>query len=96
MEINRELVFSTCHLCKECYSFLIGDFGSENGLLVGQDEDYGWRFLANLDYLGHDNQEQIPVQIRKLCQEAIKNQCKWLVFDRDLEATGGFEVFSWD
>jgi hypothetical protein len=99
LEINKELVLSTCHV-KE--STLCGSFNEE--FVKGHDysgDDCNVRLNVEccLDWNERNCATQLgayfPEELLNLLQIAELNECKWLVLDCDGGVVQGLPTFDW-
>lgn len=96
LEINKELVLSTCHICKETSERLSkidkGDL-LESDLFIDEYQE-GWRILVPTDLASHDF-GIVPGDLVLLLLLAKENDCKWLVLDCDGLEVAGLPVHTW-
>ena len=99
-EINKEIVFSTSHISKECREALVDaskgiyrDAESELSVLeqfpIYKDE-YSFRI-----YIFETPESTEYPELDKILKAAIENECVWLRFDRDGPIYESFDVFEW-
>ena len=97
-EINKEIVFSTSHISKECREALID---ASKGIYRGTElsvleqfptykDEYGFRI-----YIFETPESTEYPELNKILKIAIENECVWLRFDRDGPIYEGFDVFEW-
>lgn len=84
LEINKELVLSTCHVSEKVCNKTIKEL-LDNSVICAFDTGYGWRILLpepqDLEYLKTD--EDFPTDLYNLLVLAYSHDCKWLVLDCD-------------
>ncbi|CAH9013936.1 conserved hypothetical protein [Vibrio phage 424E50-1] len=91
IEINKEMVLSTCHVKEET----LNTFVIVNN--VGHSSDaYATRFLVShaLSYFKFEGVD-LPKELLNLLQIAKAHNCKWLVLDCDGTMVEGLPTFDW-
>lgn len=82
LEINKMLVISTGHLSKET--------GENMSIYSCMKRDEGW-----LVYCNDIAREEFPDDLLACVDFAKKNQCDYLMFDRDADTVRGLHFYDW-
>ena len=95
MEINKELVLSTCHIPEVVAEQLANN--TIEGLIVIRDE-YSWRVLTDIRTelsLDPQGESAIPSVLLHLLGLAQGLDCKWLLLDQDGPVDDSLAIFDW-
>lgn len=92
-EINKEIVFSSCHITEQ------DDYRLSNLLFMSlsiYEYEYGHRIYVGVENLV-DGDEKILLSdsFWNLYQIAIDNDCKWLLIDCDGQVFDHLQKFDW-
>ncbi len=93
LEINKELVVSTCHVAEDTLSN--NDHG-EHGLFNYSNDECNRRFLvSHLQMITGEELDKIPASLYNLLKIAQDADCKWLVLDCDGPVYDNLPKFEW-
>lgn len=96
LEINKELVLSTCHVSETTCNSVIKDL-LDDGIIYATDTGYGWRIIVpeaqEMEYFKTDS--DFPKDLYNLLLLAHSHDCKWLVLDCDGLTYNLLEKYEW-
>lgn len=95
--IVKTLQLSTAHISRETAKWIercLEEFDVPD-LIIYEKQTYGWFILVPNPVDSPERLSDVPDDLRRVIEYAIKHECYWVVLDCDADCTSELPEFEW-